>query len=394
VDFRYSEAEERFRLELRGWLDEHLPRHFAPGELSEELDPDARFERMLGWHRAMHAGGWVGIHWPREYGGRGASIMEQVVYAEEMGATGAPPPINPIAIMMVGPTLMQWGTEAQKRRFIPTMLRADEIWCQGYSEPGAGSDLAALQTRGVEDGDDLVVTGQKVWTSLAHRAHWCILLCRTDPDAPKHLGISYLLVDMKSPGITVRPLVQMTGDAEFNEVFFDGVRVPKANLVGKLHQGWQVAMTTLGFERVGLGNVYQFDRLIRELVALAAARRIDGRPALQHGAIRQRLAQLATEAQALRYTQYRHVTKRARGEPGPEASVAKLFGTELNLRIMRLALDLLGPEGLVERALGTTDESSKWLRRILAARAFTIGGGTSEVQRNIIGERALGLPRG
>jgi alkylation response protein AidB-like acyl-CoA dehydrogenase len=394
VDFRYSEDEERFRRELRGWLDAHLPRHFGPGELAEELDADARFEKLLAWHRAMHAGGWVGIHWPRQYGGCGASIMEQVVYAEEMGATGAPQPINPIAIMMVGPTLMQWGTEEQKRRFIPTMLSADEIWCQGYSEPGAGSDLAALQTRAVEDGDDLVVTGQKVWTSLAHRAHWCILLCRTDPDAPKHLGISYLLVDMRSPGITVRPLVQMTGDAEFNEVFFDEVRVPKANLVGQLHQGWQVAMTTLAFERVGLGNVYQFDRLIRELTSLARGRQIDGRPAIEHGSIRQRLAQLAIEAQALRCTQYRHVTRRMRGEPGPEASVAKLFGTELNLRIMALASDLLGEAGLIERARGDTDEASKWLRRLLAARAFTIGGGTSEVQRNIIGERALRLPRG
>ena len=394
MDFGYSASEDRFRAELRAWLVENVPQHFAPGELNEEVDPDTRFEKMLAWHRAMHAGGWVGIHWPRQYGGRGASIMEQVVYAEEMGAMGVPPPINPIAIMMVGPTLMQWGTDEQRRRFIPTMLAAEEIWCQGYSEPDAGSDLAALQTRAVEDGDELVVTGQKVWTSLAHRAHWCILLCRTDPDAPKHLGISYLLVDMRTPGITVRPLVQMTGDAEFNEVFFDGVRVPKANLVGKLHQGWQVAMTTLGFERVGLGNVYQFDRLLRELVQLAARRTVAGRPALAHDAIRQRLAQLAIDAQALRYTQYRHVTKRARGEPGPEASVAKLFGTELNLRMMRLALDLLGPEGLVERERGATDESGKWLRRILAARAFTIGGGTSEVQRNIIAERALGLPRG
>jgi alkylation response protein AidB-like acyl-CoA dehydrogenase len=378
VDFRYSASEEAFRRELRSWLDTHLPRHFGPGEVTEELDPDARFERMLAWHRTMHAGRWVGIHWPTTYGGRGASILEQVVYAEEMGSTGAPPPINPIAIMMVGPTLMQWGTEEQKRRFIPNMLSAEEIWCQGYSEPGAGSDLAALQTRAVEDGD----------------ADWCILLCRTDPDARKHLGISYLLVDMKSPGITVRPLVQITGDAEFNEVFFDEVRVPKTNLVGRLHQGWQVAMTTLAFERVGLGNVYQFDRLIRELIALARSRRIGGHPAIEHGSIRQRLAALAIEAQALRYTQYRHVSRRVRGEPGPEASVAKLFGTELNLRIMRLASDLLGPEGLVERARGATDESSKWLRRILAARAFTIGGGTSEVQRNIIGERALRLPRG
>jgi alkylation response protein AidB-like acyl-CoA dehydrogenase len=395
VDFRYSAAEEAFRAELRAWLTEHLPRHFAPGDLDDEQDPDTRFEKLLAWHRAMHAGGWVGIHWPREYGGRGASLLEQLVYAEEMGRANAPAPINPIAIMMVGPTLMQWGTEAQRRRYIPKMLAAEEIWCQGYSEPNAGSDLAALQTRAVEDGDDFVVDGQKVWTSLAHRADWCILLCRTDPTARKHLGISYLLVDMHSPGVTVRPLVQITGDAEFNEVFFDEVRVPKANLVGRLNEGWQVAMTTLMYERVGLGNVYQFDRLIRELIALAEERVLHGRPAIEHGYVRQRLAQLATEATALRYTQYRQVTRRIRGEqPGPEASVAKLFGTELNLRIASFASELLGPAGLVERHGTGVDATTKWLRRILAVRAFTIGGGTSEVQRNIIAERVLKLPRG
>ncbi len=395
MDFRYSTEEEAFRAELRAWLTEHLPRHFAPGELDEEQDPDARFEKLLAWHRAMHAGGWVGIHWPREYGGRGATLMQQVVYAEEMGEAGAPAPINPIAIMMVGPTLMQWGSEEQKRRFIPTMLSAEEIWCQGYSEPNAGSDLASLQTRAVEEGDDFIVTGQKVWTSLAHRADWCILLCRTDPSAPKHLGISYLLVDMHSPGITVRPLVQITGDAEFNEVFFDAVRVPKANLVGRTNEGWQVAMTTLQHERVGLGNVYQFDRLIRELVTLAQRRTMNGRPAIDDPYVRQRLATLATDAAALRCTQYRQVTRRVRGEPpGPEASVAKLFGTELNLRIVDFASELLGPAGLIDRRSGVTDDTTKWLRRILAVRAFTIGGGTSEVQRNIIGERVLKLPRG
>jgi alkylation response protein AidB-like acyl-CoA dehydrogenase len=395
VDFRYSAAEEAFRAELQGWLTEHLPRHFAPSDLDDEQDPDTRFEKLLAWHRAMHAGGWVGIHWPREYGGRGASLLEQLVYAEEMGRANAPAPINPIAIMMVGPTLMQWGTEAQRRRYIPKMLAAEEIWCQGYSEPNAGSDLAALQTRAVEDGDEFVVDGQKVWTSLAHRADWCILLCRTDPTARKHLGISYLLVDMHSPGVTVRPLVQITGDAEFNEVFFDEVRVPKANLVGRLNEGWQVAMTTLMYERVGLGNVYQFDRLIRELIALAEERVLHGRPAIQDGYVRHRLAQLATEATALRYTQYRQVTRRIRGEPpGPEASVAKLFGTELNLRIASFASELLGPAGLVERRGTSPDATTKWLRRILAVRAFTIGGGTSEVQRNIIAERVLKLPRG
>ncbi|TMA71932.1 MAG: acyl-CoA dehydrogenase [Deltaproteobacteria bacterium] len=395
MDFRYSPEEETFRAELRAWLAEHLPRHFAPGELDEEQDPDARFEKLLAWHRAMHAGKWVGIHWPREYGGRGATLLQQLVYAEEMGRANAPAPINPIGIMMVGPTLMQWGTEAQKRRFIPTMLSAEEIWCQGYSEPNAGSDLAALQTRAVADGDDYVVNGQKVWTSLAHRAHWCILLCRTDPTARKHLGISYLLVDMRSPGITVRPLVQITGDAEFNEVFFEDVRVPKANLVGRENEGWQVAMTTLQFERVGLGAVYSFDRLIRELTTLARRRTLHGRPAIEDGYVRERLARLATEAAALRCTQYRQVTRRIRGEPpGPEASVAKLFGTELNLRIVELASELIGEAGLIDRRSGAGDETTKWLRRILAVRAFTIGGGTSEVQRNIIGERVLKLPRG
>jgi alkylation response protein AidB-like acyl-CoA dehydrogenase len=395
VDFRYSAAEEAFRAELRAWLDEHLPRHFAPGELDEEQDPDARFDKLLGWHRAMHAGNWVGIHWPRTYGGRGASLLEQLVYAEEMGRANAPAPINPIAIMMVGPTLMQWGTEEQRRRFIPKMLSAEEIWCQGYSEPNAGSDLAALQTRAVADGDDFVVNGQKVWTSLAHRAQWCILLCRTDPSARKHLGISYLLVDMRTPGITVRPLVQITGDAEFNEVFFEDVRVPRANLVGRENEGWQVAMTTLAFERIGLGAVYQFERLIRELVALARQRTLGGSSASENPYVRQRLAALATDAAALRHTQYRQATRRIRGEaPGPEASVAKLFGTELNLRITTFASELLGPAGLIDRRGGTGDVTTKWLRRILAVRAFTIGGGTSEVQRNIIGERVLKLPRG
>jgi alkylation response protein AidB-like acyl-CoA dehydrogenase len=274
------------------------------------------------------------------------------------------------------------------------MLAADEIWCQGYSEPNAGSDLAGLQTRAIEDGDDFVVTGQKVWTSLAHRAHWCILLCRTDPEAAKHLGISYLLVDMRSAGITVRPLVQMTGDAEFNEVFFDEVRVPKANLVGRKNEGWQVARTTLLYERVGLGNVYQFDRLLHDLVKLASRRMLRGRPAIEDHYVRQQLAQLAIEAAALRCTQYRQVTRRARGEPGPEASVAKLFGTELNLRFVAFASELLGQTGLVDRRSEVADETAKWTRRILAARAFTIGGGTSEVQRNIIAERILRLPRG
>jgi alkylation response protein AidB-like acyl-CoA dehydrogenase len=393
MDLRPSPAEEAFRREVAGWLDANVPPDFDPDRFEFGMTADERWDWQLAWHRRLHAGGWVGLHWPREYGGRGASLMEQVIFADELAKRRLPAGANLLGILLVGPTLMHRGTEAQKKRFLPKILSAEEIWCQGYSEPGAGSDVASLQTRAVEEGDVFVVNGQKVWTSGAHRADWCILLARTDPSAPKHKGISYLLVDMKSPGITVRPLVQMTGSAGFNEVFFEDVRVPHENLVGEKNRGWEVAITTLMFERAGLGTDLRFEGALESLVAAARRVRGDGRPAIEDPGVRQQLAQFAIEATALRYSGYRQLTRRLRGQPpGPEGSMAKLVGSELNLRMAQYALALLGPWA----QLDTGEEGEPpghWLARELMARAHTIAGGTSEIQRNILAERVLGLPR-
>jgi alkylation response protein AidB-like acyl-CoA dehydrogenase len=393
MDFRLSPAEDAFRQELSAWLDANVPPDFDADRFEFGLSADERFEWQLDWHRRLYRGGWVGIHWPCEYGGRGATLMEQVVFADELGRRRLPASANLLGILLVGPTLMQWGTEAQKRRYLPRILSAEEIWCQGYSEPGAGSDLASLQTRAVEDGDVFVVNGQKVWTSGAHHAHWMILLARSAPHASRHHGISYLLVDMRSPGITVRPLVQMTGSAGFNEVFFEDVRVPKAHLVGEQDRGWEVAITTLMFERAGLGSGLRFEGVVAALIATARTVRRNGRPAIEDAAVRQQIAQFAIEAEALRYGNYRQLTRRLRGQPpGPEGSMAKLAASELNLRMTQFAMALLGPHA--ELDTGETGEApGHWLARALMARAHTIAGGTSEIQRNILAERVLGLPR-
>jgi alkylation response protein AidB-like acyl-CoA dehydrogenase len=298
-------------------------------------------------------------------------------------------------ITLLGPTLMHWGTEEQKQRYLPTVLPADEIWCQGYSEPGSGSDLASLQTRAVEDGDHFVVNGQKVWTSWAQHADWIFLLVRTDPGAPKHQGISYLLVDMKSPGVTVRPLVQINGDSEFNEVFFEDVRVPKKNLVGEMNRGWMVAVTTLMFERAASGNFYRFERLLPQLYDLAKRTEVNGQPALEDTAVRQQLAQFAIEAQAVKYNELRRLTRQLKGlPPGPEGSFAKVTATELNLRIANFAMELLGPYAILEKGSPFAVDQARWSYRMLSSRAGTIAAGTNEIQRGIVGERVLGLPKG
>jgi alkylation response protein AidB-like acyl-CoA dehydrogenase len=343
----------------------------------------------------MHSGGWVGVSWPREYGGRGATLEQQVVYNEEMTRANAPGIVNGLGIMLVGPTLIQWGTEEQKQRYIPKILSAEEIWCQGYSEPNAGSDVASLQTRAVEEGDYFIVNGQKVWTSAAHHADWCILLTRTDPDAPKHKGISYLLVDMHSQGVTVRPLVQITGDRGFNEVFFEDVRVPKKNIVGEKNQGWQVAVTTLMFERTGISTRQEMTGAVEDLAQLAKSIRHNGRSAWDDTSVRQKIAGFACEAAALRYSNLRQLTRRLKGlPPGPEGSVGKLSASELNMRIAKFAMELLGPYSQMTDEAPFAMDNGKWLYKMLAARALTIAGGTSEIQHNIIGERVLGLPKG
>jgi alkylation response protein AidB-like acyl-CoA dehydrogenase len=335
------------------------------------------------------------IHWPKEFGGRGATLMQQFIYNQELDRAKAPPVVNFQGIARVGPTLMQWGTPEQKVRYIPKIPSAEEIWCQGLSEPNHGSDLAAVETRAVDNGDHFVVNGSKVWTSNAHHADFSTLLCRSDPSAPKHRGLSYLLVDLKSPGVSIHPLIQITGEHGFNQVFFEDVAVPKTNLVGQKNQGWMVAITNMMFERTIHGGRTDMMVEVRQLGDLAKQVYRNGRPAIEDAYVRGRIAGFACEAEGLKYTSMRQLTRQLRGlPPGPEGSVMKLGTTELNLRIQKFAMELLGPYSQFEyRAPGAIDRG-KWSHRMLAARRGTIAAGTNEIQHNIIGERVLGLPKG
>jgi alkylation response protein AidB-like acyl-CoA dehydrogenase len=398
MDFRFSAEDEAFRQELRAWLEKNRPvQSSAQDDRTDFMHEGSKddWQRRLQWHRKMHSGGWVGLSWPKEYGGRGATLTQQLIYNEEMAAANTPQLVNGLGIMLVGPTIIHWGTEEQKKRYVPKILSGEEIWCQGYSEPGSGSDVASLQTRAIEEGDYFIVNGQKVWTSDAHHADWCILLVRTDPSAPKHKGISYVLVDMHSPGVTVRPLVQITGDANFNEVFFEDVKVPKKNLIGEKNQGWQVAITTLMFERSGIGGGRDLLGQVRELADLARAVRSNGKTAWDDSSVRQKISGFAGEALALKYTGFRQLTRRLKGlPPGPEGSVLKLGTSELNLKMNKFAMELLGPYAQLEFKAPFAVDRGIWSYRMLASRALTIAGGTSEIQHNIIGERVLGLPKG
>ena len=346
MDFNFTPEDEKFRAEFRAWLDKNRPER-DDDDLDFFAEDEGEWNRRVKWFKKLASGGWTGVDWPKEYGGRGFGILQTIVYHQELARVRAPLPFIGSGVSLIGPTLMHWGTEDQKKRYIPKVLSGEEIWCQGYSEPGAGSDLASLQTRAVEDGDDFVVNGQKVWTSNAQFSDWCFLLVRTDPAAPKHKGISYLLVDMRSPGITVRPLVQMTGARGFNEVFFEDVRVPKKNIVGNLNQGWQVALTTLMFERNGAGG--GTGGQVHEMVKLAQKVDRNGRKAWDDAGVRQRVAEFYCEQQALKYTGFRQLTRRLKGlPPGPEGSIMKLCGTELNLRIQMFAMELLGAYSQIE----------------------------------------------
>ena len=393
MDFSYTPAEEAFRQELRGWLAENLADHrktYPPSDDELSLHPDKSFDASLVWHRRMHVGNWIAIHWPREYGGRGAGLVERMIWSEELVAAGAPPGVNTVGLTIAAPAIMHHGTPEQKTRWLPPMLPAEEIWCQGFSEPGAGSDLAALSTRATLDGDHFVVTGQKVWTSNAHRSDYCILLVRTDPAAPKHKGISCLLVDMRSPGITLRPLVQVTGDAEFNEVFFDQVRVPRENLLGRLHGGWDVAVTVLMYERMALGSLvvlHHFIDRVLELARTQAGAAADPR-------IRQRLADLYIAGRVLRLTGLRYLTRQLRGEaPGAEGSVLKLGLTDSYRQMAEIAAQIVGPYATLWKGSDWAPDDGRWAFQSLFALRFGIAGGTTEIQKGIIGERILGLPK-
>jgi len=395
MDFKYSEEDEVFRAEFRSWLEANMPRDWRDdGELADP-DTQSEFERRRAWHRKLYDAGWMCIHWPKEFGGRGATLMQQFIYNQELDRAKAPPVVNFQGIARVGPTLMQWGTPEQKARYIPKIPSAEEIWCQGLSEPNHGSDLAAVETRAVDNGDHFVVNGSKVWTSNAHHADFSTLLCRSDHSAPKHRGLSYLLVDLKSPGVSIHPLIQITGEHGFNQVFFEDVAVPKTNLVGQKNQGWMVAITNMMFERTIHGGRTDMMVEVRQLGDLAKQVYRNGRPAIEDAYVRGRIAGFACEAEGLKYTSMRQLTRQLRGlPPGPEGSVMKLGTTELNLRIQKFAMELLGPYSQFEyRAPGAIDRG-KWSHRMLAARRGTIAAGTNEIQHNIIGERVLGLPKG
>lgn len=394
MDFTFTPAEEAFRARVREWLSANLPEGWGTPAFPKPETPAEKVAFARQWQRRLYDGGWAGLSWPKEYGGQALSPLEQLMFHEETFAAGAPDMIDiAIGLNLAGPTLIHHGTEAQKKRFLDPILRGEEVWCQGFSEPGAGSDLAALRTRGEIKGDHLVVNGQKVWTSYAHHADWCILIVRTDPDAPKHRGLTFALLDMKTPGITIRPLVEMTGVAWFNEVFFENVVIPRDLVVGELNRGWDIAITTLSHER---GSVVPYQRLRRHLDGvIALTRRLANGGPPADPLVRQRLAQLEMDIQVLRLSVYRNITQIMRsGRPGPEGSMLKLLWSELEQRIMETASWLSGPYAELDEHAPEAYDQGRWQYGYLWSRAATIYAGTSEIQRNIISQRVLGLPRG
>ena len=395
MDFEFTPKEQAFRQEVRAWLQAHLPRDLQLGSFAFSRADREHVDRLRAWQRTLYEGGWVGLNWPLKYGGRGASIVEQIIFYEELARAQAPPPVNRGGLSMLGPTLMAHGTEAQTQRFLPKILTAEELWCQGFSEPNAGSDLANLQCRAVRDGDDFILTGQKVWTSLAHVADWGFFLVRTDPAAPKHKGITFLLVDMRSPGITVKPLRQMTGEAEFNEVFLENVRIPAANVVGGVNRGWEVAITTLAYER----DVLTFMRnislrmAVERLVELARNTKRNGGRAADDPLVRQKIVSILIGEKCLQLGGYRSLTRLLQGKaPGPEGSTSKLAWSQVDQELAEVATAILGPASQIMEGPWAPDEG-QWAYNCLLARASTIRAGTSEILKNILGERVLGLPK-
>ena len=401
MDLSLSKDDVAFQRRVRRWLARNIPRGVHKADPEDYASPK-RIAELKAWQRKLYEGGYLAMGWPKQYGGQAEPnadrrdlLMRQTIVNEEMVKARAPSVIGMMGVQMVGPTLMQFGSEAQKQRFLPRILSGEEIWCQGYSEPGSGSDLASLKTRAELVGDFFVVNGQKVWTSNAQFADWMFCLVRTDPTAPKHKGISYVLIDMKIPGITVRPLVQMTGDKGFNEVFFEDVNVPRENLVGELNEGWRVANTTLSHERNMLGSSTRTQQMFQGLLQLARTRRRNGKPASADPVLRQRLADLAIRVESMKYHSYRQLTDLLRGRsPGIGASVNKLVSTELNHAICALAIEVLGDYGTLDRKSRYVVNRGIWPYEFMFTLGLIIGGGTSQIQKNIISERGLGMPKG
>jgi alkylation response protein AidB-like acyl-CoA dehydrogenase len=387
LDFTYPPEAEAFRKEFRAWLDANLPADLCGQGLGGSLETDAAtLERLRAWNRTLADARYAAIAWPEEWGGRGAGVMEQVVYAEEMHRAQAPGTLNPLGLSNIAPAIIEHGTDDQKRTLLPRMLCGDDIWCQGFSEPNAGSDLASLRTSAVRDGDSWVVNGQKTWNTLGNIANWCELLVRTDPSVPKHKGITCLLVDMTLPGVEVRPLVTITGEKEFNEIFFTDVRVPVDRTLGPVNEGWRVAMTTLAYERgtvakLHLGLRSKVQRLLDDARSTPLG---DGRTAADDPVLRRHLAGVYLEAELLKLISDRAISAELHGRAmGPEGSIAKLVWSEAEQHLTEVASAVLGPDAL----------SGPWARDRVYSRALTIAGGTTQVNKNVIAQRILGLPR-
>src|SRR5271155_1555652 len=378
MDLTFSPGETAFRDELREWLAANRPES-AP----EGAGEDVHYAWRRDWQRHLYDAGWAAPAWPQEYGGRGATLTESAIYYEEIGRARVPLAANTLGILLGGPTLMVWGTDEQKERYLPPILSAEEIWCQGFSEPEAGSDLASLKTRAVKDGEEWVVTGQKVWTSGAQYSKWCMLVARTDSEAAKHKGLTYFLMDMEQDAVQVRPLRQITGEAEFNELFIEEARIPQENVIGGVGNGWKVALTTLMNERAGLGFALQIRlrQLLDDLIAVAADKGL-----LEDSLYADALAELHVRCESIRLLAWKGLTDAERyGQPGPEGSLVKWLWSDTNQRLTQLAVDIVGPEALTD--------GTGWSYEQMRARGNTIEGCTTEVLKNIIAERVLGLPR-
>ncbi len=394
MDFVDAPDEAAFRSEVRTFIEQEAPKP-AKGVSGEEALV-ANWDENQAWFKKLGNKGWIAPAWPTEYGGAGLSTMQQFVLNEELALHRVPRPMHLIiGLGMAGPTIIVHGTEEQRKKHLPGIINGTDIWCQGYSEPGSGSDLASLQTRAVKDGDDYVINGQKIWTSLAHMAKSMIVLARTDPDAPKHKGITYFILDMKSPGINVRPLINMAGSHEFNEVFFDNVRVPKENIIGEENRGWYAAMTTLDFERSAIGSAIGMKQTVESIIEYARDHVDDHTSSLKiNPMLRYELTDRMLEVEIARMFSYRVVTLQNRGLiPNYEASMMKLYNAELNQRIARSGLRMLGLYGQLDRGSAFAPNKGRQTYSFLRSVAYTIEGGTSEVQRNIVAQRGLGLPR-
>ena len=388
MDFSFSPEGEAFREEVRAFIAEELgDRDIVRGGNIDAWKAYRKFIQKLAGR------GWLTLAWPKEWGGEGASHIKQLVYNEEMALAEAP--ATDLGSDRVGPTIMLYGTEEQKAKFLPPIVKGEVVWCQGFSEPSSGSDLASLQTKATLDGDEFVINGSKIWTSLAHFAEWIILLVRTDQDAPKHKGISYLLVDMKTPGVEVRPLVDMLGRHQFNEVFFDNVRVPRDALIGELNRGWYVATATLDFERSGIGRVIGSRKTYEQLVTYTRETMRGGRPLIEHPLVRAKLADLRIEFEVGKNLSYRVAWMQNQTlVPNYEASVSKMFGSELSQRLANAGIEIMGLAGQLAPGDNWAPLAGKFETLYLNSAALTIAAGTSEIQRSIIAGRGLGLPRG